>query len=46
MTMSVNDVPAIRSVLQQLVQGYQPSSEVVDWVHLAYQLEAAANAYP
>jgi hypothetical protein len=44
--MSVNDVPAIRSVLQQLVQGYQPSSEVVDWAHLAHQLEAVANDYP
>ena len=32
---SVNDVLSIRSLIQQLVQGYQPSAEVVDWVHLA-----------
>jgi FlaA1/EpsC-like NDP-sugar epimerase len=30
-----NDVPVIRALLQQLVSGYQPSGEVVDWVHLA-----------
>lgn len=35
--MRVNDVPAIRSTLQQLVQGYVPSGEVVDWVHLKRQ---------
>lgn len=33
--MSVNDVDAIRDLLQQLVQGYQPTGDVVDWVHLA-----------
>ena len=30
-----NDVPVIRALLQQLVSGYQPRGEVVDWVHLA-----------
>jgi FlaA1/EpsC-like NDP-sugar epimerase len=34
LALSVNDVPVIRSFLQQLVTGYQPSDEVVDWVHL------------
>ena len=43
LAMGVNDVPVIRSMLQQLVQGYQPSGEVVDWVHLAQEREAAAN---
>jgi FlaA1/EpsC-like NDP-sugar epimerase len=38
-----NDVPAIRGLLQQLVSGYQPSGEVVDWVHLALEREALAN---
>lgn len=33
----VNDVPAIRGMLQQLVAGYEPSGEVVDWVHLAQE---------
>jgi FlaA1/EpsC-like NDP-sugar epimerase len=41
--MSVNDVPVIRSQLQELVSGYQPSGEVVDWVHMALEREALAN---
>jgi FlaA1/EpsC-like NDP-sugar epimerase len=41
--MSVNDVPVIRSMLQELVSGYQPSGEVVDWVHMAQEREAQAN---
>jgi FlaA1/EpsC-like NDP-sugar epimerase len=35
MAVGTNDVPVIRALLQQLVSGYQPSGEVVDWVHLA-----------
>ena len=42
LAMGVNDVPAIRGLLQQLVSGYQPSGEVVDWVHLANEREASA----
>ena len=34
LALSVNDVPLIRSFLQKLVTGYQPSDDVVDWVHL------------
>jgi FlaA1/EpsC-like NDP-sugar epimerase len=41
--MSANDVPVIRGLLQQLVSGYQPSSQVVDWVHMAQEREALAN---
>jgi FlaA1/EpsC-like NDP-sugar epimerase len=41
--MSVNDVPMIRGHLQELVSGYQPSGEVVDWVHMALEREALAN---
>jgi FlaA1/EpsC-like NDP-sugar epimerase len=37
---SVNDVPMIRGMLQQLVSGYQPSGEVVDWVYMAQEREA------
>jgi FlaA1/EpsC-like NDP-sugar epimerase len=33
--MQANDVPAIRGLLQELVPGYQPTGEVVDWVSLA-----------
>jgi FlaA1/EpsC-like NDP-sugar epimerase len=43
MAMSVNDVPVIRGMLQELVSGYQPSGEVVDWVHMALEREALAN---
>ena len=41
--MSVNDVPVIRAQLQELVSGYQPSGEVVDWVHMALEREALDN---
>jgi FlaA1/EpsC-like NDP-sugar epimerase len=43
MAMSVNDVPVIRAMLEQIVSGYQPSGEVVDWVHMALEREALAN---
>jgi FlaA1/EpsC-like NDP-sugar epimerase len=39
-----NDVPEIRTQLQQLVSGYQPSADVVDWVHVASQADAAREA--
>jgi hypothetical protein len=32
-------------LLQQMVSGYQPSGEVVDWVHMALEREALANDY-
>jgi len=40
LALSVNDVPMIRNFLQQLVTGYQPSGEVVDWVHLAQECQS------
>jgi FlaA1/EpsC-like NDP-sugar epimerase len=40
LALSVNDVPLIRSFLQKLVTGYQPSIEVVDWVHLEQERQA------
>jgi FlaA1/EpsC-like NDP-sugar epimerase len=39
----VNDVALIRGLLQQLVAGYEPSGEVVDWVYLAQEREAMGN---
>jgi FlaA1/EpsC-like NDP-sugar epimerase len=33
--LNINDVPAIRSILKELVSGYRPDGEVVDWVHMA-----------
>jgi FlaA1/EpsC-like NDP-sugar epimerase len=38
----LNDVPVIRGQLRELVSGYQPSGEVVDWVHMALEREAPA----
>jgi FlaA1/EpsC-like NDP-sugar epimerase len=37
----VNDVPAIKALLTELVIGYQSSGEVVDWVHLAQMRDTA-----
>jgi FlaA1/EpsC-like NDP-sugar epimerase len=39
---SLNDVPVVRSLLQQLVSGYSPLGEVVDWVHLELEREASS----
>ena len=33
--LNTNDVPLVRTLLKDLVPGYQPDAEVVDWVHLA-----------
>jgi FlaA1/EpsC-like NDP-sugar epimerase len=43
MAMSVNDVPVIRALLKDLVSGYQPIGEIVDWVYMALEREARAN---
>ncbi len=32
--LTANDVPKIRTLLQELVPGYKPDAEIVDWVHL------------
>jgi len=33
--LTAQDIPAARVLLQRSVQGYQPTGEVVDWVHVA-----------
>ena len=38
-SMKLNNVSAIRAQLQQLISGYQPNGEVMDWIHLAYSKE-------
>jgi len=35
-----NDSPAIRAKLAELVSGYRPEGEIVDWVHLAQEESA------
>jgi FlaA1/EpsC-like NDP-sugar epimerase len=38
--LSVNDADLIRSMMQELVDGYAPSDGIVDWVHLEREGEA------
>ncbi|MGV3742291.1 MAG: polysaccharide biosynthesis protein, partial [Burkholderiaceae bacterium] len=40
--LNVNDVGILRSMLTQLVAGYTPNGEIVDWVHLEQNAEAGA----
>ncbi len=40
--LNVNDVGVIRLIMQQLVAGYTPSDDIVDWVFLEQQAEAQA----
>ena len=40
LALSVNDVNVIRSVIAQLVSGYTPQGDIVDWVHLEQEAEA------
>ena len=42
MGLNVNDVGVIRLMMQQLVTGYTPSDEIVDWVYLEQEAEAQA----
>ncbi len=34
LALQVNDVALLRLLLQELVEGYTPEGEIVDWVHL------------
>ena len=42
MALNVNDVGVIRLMMQQLVAGYTPSDDIVDWVHMEQEAEAQA----
>ena len=42
MALNVNDIGVIRQMLQQLVVGYVPNGEIVDWVYLEQEAEAKA----
>lgn len=37
---NVNDILSICTILQQAVNGYQPSGDIVDWVHMAQQVKS------
>jgi len=43
MALGVNDVGVIRLLMQQLVAGYTPSDDIVDWVYLEQEAEAQAS---
>lgn len=43
LALNVNDVGVIREMLKQLVSGYVPSDEIVDWVYLEQTTEAHAS---
>jgi FlaA1/EpsC-like NDP-sugar epimerase len=38
--MSRNDIISIRSILKDTVNGYEPNSEVVDWLYMAQRVNA------
>ena len=40
MALNVNDVSVIRLMLQQLVPGFTPDAEIVDWVYQEQTQEA------
>lgn len=42
MALNVNDVGVIRLMMQQLVAGYVPSDDIVDWVYLQREAESMA----
>ncbi|MFJ9450886.1 polysaccharide biosynthesis protein [Herbaspirillum sp. NPDC101397] len=42
LALNVNDVGVVRLMLKQLVSGYAPSGDIVDWVHMEQEAEADA----
>ena len=44
LAVNANDVGAIRLMLQQLVEGYQPSDGIVAWLYLEQGAKAKAIA--
>lgn len=42
LALNVNEIGVVRLMLEQLVSGYTPSGEIVDWVYLAQEAEADA----
>ena len=43
--LSVNDVGVIRLMMKQLVSGYIPNDDIVDWVYLEQEGEAQKLGY-
>lgn len=40
--LGVNDGGLLRRMMQELVPGYTPSDDIVDWVHLAQEADVQA----
>jgi FlaA1/EpsC-like NDP-sugar epimerase len=40
--LETNDVGVVRAMLQQLVSGYQPTGDIVDWIYMEQEAEADA----
>ena len=38
--LNVNDVGVVRLMMQQLISGYMPNAEIMDWVHMEQEAEA------
>lgn len=45
LALSVNDVGVIRLIMQQLVSGYIPCDEIVDWVYLEQEADTQALGF-
>ena len=43
--LNINDVGLIRLMIEQLVPGYIPNDEIVDWVYLEQEAEAQAQGF-
>ena len=42
LALNTNDVGVIRLMMQELVTGYSPETEIVDWVYLQQEAQGAA----
>jgi hypothetical protein len=42
LALNTNDVGVIRLMMQELVTGYNPETEIVDWVYLQQEAQGAA----
>ena len=46
LALKINDVSVVRKMMQELIAGYVPSDDIVDWVHLelAHEAEKSGSA--
>ena len=46
LALNINDVSIVRRMLEEIVPGYTPNSEIVDWVYLEQEAEAERAVLP